>query len=114
VEHWFVGTFTGLAAAGLLLLVADPTARGRDTWLSRLAGVAPLRHVGEISYSVYLWHVPVILLVSRFGWFRTDSLPTLAGATAVVAVISIALASVTFRWIERPAMAWASRPASVR
>jgi peptidoglycan/LPS O-acetylase OafA/YrhL len=110
VQHWFVGTFTGFAAAGLLLLVADPTARGRDTWLSRLAGVAPLRYVGEISYSVYLWHVPVILLVSRLGWFHTDSLTTLAGATGLVAAVSIVLASVTFRWIERPAMDWASRP----
>jgi len=104
VQHWFVGTFTGLAAAGLLLLVADPTARGRATWLARLAGSAPLRYVGEISYSVYLWHVPVIVLVSRAGWFHTDSLATLAGATAVVSLASVALASLTFRWIERPAM----------
>lgn len=108
-NHWFVGTFTGLAAAGLVLLVADPTARGADTWVSRVAGLLPLRFVGEISYSVYLWHVPVILLVSRLGWFHTDSLPTLVGATSVVALVSIGLASLTFRWIERPAMAWASR-----
>jgi peptidoglycan/LPS O-acetylase OafA/YrhL len=113
VQHWFVGTFTGLAAAGLLLLVADPTARGSATWLARFVGIAPLRYVGEISYSVYLWHVPLILLVSRLGWFHTDSLATLAGATAVVSLISVALASLTFRWIERPAMAWASKQSPV-
>jgi peptidoglycan/LPS O-acetylase OafA/YrhL len=108
VQHWFVGSLTGIAAAGLLLLVADPTARGSATWVSRLAGLAPLRHVGECSYSVYLWHVPVIVLVARAGWFHSDSLATLTGATALVALLSIALASVTFRWIERPAMEWAS------
>ena len=109
VQHWFVGSLTGVAAAGLLLLVADPTARGSATWVSRLAGLAPVRYVGECSYSVYLWHVPVIVLVARAGWFHTDSLPTLVGATAVVALTSIAFASVTFRWIERPAMTWASK-----
>lgn len=114
VQHWFVGTFTGLAAAGLLLLVADPTARGRDTWISRLAGVPPLRYVGEISYSVYLWHVPVIVLVSRLDWFRTDSPATLLGALVIVAAASIALGSITFRWIERPAMRWASGDRQVR
>lgn len=110
LQHWFVGWFTGLAAAGLLLLVADPTARGHDTWASRLAGIAPLRQLGEISYSVYLWHVPMIVLVSRLGWFHTDSLLTLVAATGLVAALSIALATVTFRWIERPAMRWASNP----
>jgi peptidoglycan/LPS O-acetylase OafA/YrhL len=114
VQHWFVGTFTGLAAAGLLLLVADPTARGRDTRISRLAGVPPLRYVGEISYSVYLWHVPVIVLVSRLDWFRTDSPATLLGALVIVAAASIALGSITFRWIERPAMRWASGDRQVR
>jgi peptidoglycan/LPS O-acetylase OafA/YrhL len=53
--------------------------------------------------------VPVIVLLARAGWFHTDSLPTLVGATAVVALTSIAFASVTFRWIERPAMTWASK-----
>jgi peptidoglycan/LPS O-acetylase OafA/YrhL len=110
LQHWFVGSLTGIAAAGLLLLVADPTARGTSTWVSRLAGLPPVRYVGECSYSVYLWHVPVIVLVSRTGWFNTDSLPTLVGATALVSLISIAFASLTFRWIERPAMEWASKP----
>jgi peptidoglycan/LPS O-acetylase OafA/YrhL len=109
VQHWFVGVFTGLAAAGLLLLVADPSARSHVTWLSRLASLSPLRYVGEISYSVYLWHVPVMVLVSRWGGFHTDSWTTLIGATGLVAAISIALAGLTFRWIERPAMRWASR-----
>jgi len=26
------------------------------TWLSRLLEIAPLRHLGKISYSIYLWH----------------------------------------------------------
>jgi peptidoglycan/LPS O-acetylase OafA/YrhL len=109
VQHWFVSSLTSLAAAGLLLLVADSSVRGRPTWISRLTAVSPLRRVGEVSYSLYLWHMPVMVLVSRFGWFRADSLGTLVGATGLVALLSIALAAVTFVLIERPAMRWASR-----
>jgi peptidoglycan/LPS O-acetylase OafA/YrhL len=103
-QHWFIGLFTAVAGAGLLLLLCDPAARGRESWVSRIAAFAPFRYLGETSYSIYLWHVPMIVLVSRLGWFHTDSIPTLLGATGMVAVLSVALASITFRWVERPAM----------
>jgi peptidoglycan/LPS O-acetylase OafA/YrhL len=107
--HWYVGTATGIAAGGLVLLVSDPAARGRRTWVSGLANAGPLRYVGEISYSVYLWHLPMVVIVARAGWFATDSLRALAGATVAVAALSIVLGTVTFRLVERPAMRWASR-----
>ncbi|GGN80334.1 acyltransferase [Agrococcus terreus] len=53
--------------------------------------------VGDISYSLYLWHFPVIVLGAAFvaqdsGWF-------LVGAVAVTVV----LAAASYRWIEDPA-----------
>ena len=109
LQHWYLGTLTGIAAAGLILLIGDAPLRGRTSWVSRVAGVAPLRYVGEISLSIYLWHVPVIVLVLRTGWFGTDSLSTLFAATGLVMAITVALSSMTYGWVERPAMRWASK-----
>ena len=46
-----------LATAGLVAVVSHPGSR-----LGRLLGVRPLRWVGERSYGIYLWHLPVVAL----------------------------------------------------
>lgn len=65
---------------------------------------SPLLALGRISYSVYLWHIPVIVLVgaeaSRHGLDHLPAwvlLPTVLGATWVVSEIS-------YRLVERPGM----------
>jgi len=44
-----------LATAALIISAAHPA-----TTLGRLLGVAPLRWLGERTYGVYLWHLPVV------------------------------------------------------
>ena len=58
----------------------------------------PLRWLGAISYSLYLLHYPVILMLHRMriGW---------TWAAAVI-VASIAVASASYLLIERPAIAF--------
>jgi peptidoglycan/LPS O-acetylase OafA/YrhL len=101
---WFTGTLTSVAAAAIILLLVDPTARQESSMLVRVAGVKPLEYVGAISLSVYLWHYPVIVLLSRAELFDSDSVTSLIGAPSIVAAASIALGAITFAWIERPAM----------
>ena len=101
---WLMGTATSLAAAGVILLIVDPSARHEPSMLVRAAGWRPVEYTGEISLSFYLWHYPVIVVMSRTGLFGTDSLPSLLGSIFAVAGISFALASLTFKWVERPAM----------
>ena len=93
-----------LAAGGLVLLVCDPTARGLSNWVTRIAGTPPLVYLGEISYSIYLWHFPLIILAVRLGWITSHSPLAALLAVALIAAASIGLASLTFRWVERPAM----------
>jgi peptidoglycan/LPS O-acetylase OafA/YrhL len=62
----------------------------------RLLTLAPVRHVGRISYSWYLWHWPLLVFAAAI-WGKLSPLEGLAvlGASYVPAVL-------THRWVERP------------
>jgi len=69
---------------------------------SRLAptaytGVRPVQFVGDISYSVYLWHWPLVVLYPLF----IGRAPNPVGGAAIVAV-TLLLAWLTKRFVEDP------------
>jgi peptidoglycan/LPS O-acetylase OafA/YrhL len=86
---------------GWLILAAS----SGDSALHRLISMEPMRYLGVISYSIYMDHA-VVQRAWRFIWQRwadgvygtTASLVTLAFLLAAV----LALASLTYRFIERP------------
>lgn len=65
--------------------------------LGRLLSWSPLVGIGIISYGLYLWHLPVIV-VARIGW------PTWRGFGADVVVVAVtgALAGLSWVVVERP------------
>lgn len=68
--------------------------------LARTLHLAPLRWVGERSYGMYLWHWPVIVLLFYAA-------PQLAGTArlGIVVAASVALAALSYRYLERPVIA---------
>jgi exopolysaccharide production protein ExoZ len=64
-----------------------------------------IEYVGEVSYSAYFWHFPVLGLLSQspppFGAPAAGWLRFLATYAAAVA-LTIAVSSITYRLIERP------------
>lgn len=96
---------TALGAAYFLLFALVP-----NGWLSRLLRLSPLRFLGRVSYSLYLTHSPLLIVMSIAIWGKMPYsyllLPFLAVAFAVAAVFyrlvevpSIALGkSITARW----------------
>ncbi|HJK93500.1 MAG TPA: acyltransferase family protein [Polyangiaceae bacterium LLY-WYZ-15_(1-7)] len=68
------------------------------TWGAKLLGLAPLVFIGKISYSLYLWHWPFIV----FGRLLTPEGELDAMSGSLVVVASIAVAAVSWRWVEAP------------
>ncbi|MFM0643901.1 acyltransferase family protein [Paraburkholderia bryophila] len=82
--------------AALILYCWNPT--GGVAVVNRVLGSRPLVLIGLISYSLYLWHWPV-LSIMRF-WLGQNALPAsyMAIALALIFLLSIG----TYRFIEQP------------
>lgn len=110
---WFVTAAMGLTAGVMLLVLVEPTARRTSSRIVRVFSVRALEHVGTISLSAYLWHYPVLLLVSRIDahvpLIGGDGPVTMVWAPAVVATGSILLGTLSYRLVEKPAMDWSGR-----
>ena len=90
----YPGTLAILPTVGAALLIAGTGRREPLTWALSLA---PVRFIGRISYSLYLWHWPILVLpVLATG----ETMPLeLRGA---LGLSSIAVAAVSWRVIEEP------------
>ena len=92
----FPGTAALLPTAGAALVIAGGAA-GAGTIPVRLLTLAPMRFVGRISYSLYLWHWPILVLPAA----AIDGDLPLAARLALVGV-SIVVAAASQRWVEDP------------
>ena len=93
-----VGVGAGMALGGLVLL---ETQAGR-AW--RWMQSRPVRWVGQRTYGLYLWHL--VLMAELSALFRGAESPrwTYAVLLPLVIVTSFAVAALSFRFVERPAM----------
>ncbi len=92
-----------LAAVGLtgLLLATDDRSLA-----ARLLTLPAVTYTGRISYSLYLWHWPIIAL-------GPIVLPTSLRSSAVYVVATAVAAVISFHWVEKPLryMNWTTRRA---
>jgi len=92
---------------GTLAIIAAGRTAGAGS-LHRITDLRPVQWVGDVSYSLYLWHWPVVvvaghLLARRFHWWE---------ALGLIA-LSLVLAALSHRFVETPARRWkplAARP----
>jgi peptidoglycan/LPS O-acetylase OafA/YrhL len=93
------------ALVGLLALTIFGTATSTGP-LMRVLGSWPFVWLGEISYSLYMVHFPILIIIRRF-WERLgfEQWPAGGKLCAVVATVAfvIAVAAMLFYVVERPA-----------
>ena len=91
-NFWYSGgQFFGTILTVLMVYAVS----GRKTWLSRFLSNPVLKWIGDRSYSIYLWHYPIILLISKgikASWW----------ITLIEIVLSVVLAELSYRFIETP------------
>jgi peptidoglycan/LPS O-acetylase OafA/YrhL len=105
----FVTAGVGVVAALMVLVIVVPLAQHRKSRLATALDFKPIRFVGEISLSAYLWHFPVLLLLGRLGWMAGDTLPGMLANIVLVLAVTVLFASITYYLVEKPAMNYAKR-----
>ena len=101
-ETVFPGPWTLLPTVGTVLLILAGSQR--DNPVSRALGWRPVVAVGDASYSLYLWHWPVIVFAAAL-WPETAWVPVVAAlASCIPAILS-------YRYVEQPIRMSRSHPA---
>jgi peptidoglycan/LPS O-acetylase OafA/YrhL len=99
------GRLVSALVVGCLLYAAD-----RSGWSSRWPKSQIIARLGRMSYSLFLVHFPVLVLVStvwvKLGW--SSPWQAVCGLLTAFAA-SLAAASLFHRYIEKPASAFARR-----
>jgi peptidoglycan/LPS O-acetylase OafA/YrhL len=92
----FPGSAALLPTVGAALVIG---AGLRDSTVgpSRILGSGPFRWMGRISYSLYLWHWPILVLPA-VAMETTLPLPT----RIALALVAILVAAASQRWVEEP------------
>lgn len=70
----------------------------RQRWLVRSLDLRALAVLGTASYSLYLWHGPIIESMSKAGWMPGGFVPLVA----VGALVCCLIALVSYRVVEAP------------
>ena len=82
----------GLGSVLAVAALAHPASR-----LGPIVGCKPMRWIGERSYGIYLWTLPIIVLTSPQGAYGPDPLRAVLQVAAIIGV-----AELSWRYVENP------------
>jgi peptidoglycan/LPS O-acetylase OafA/YrhL len=90
----YPGLLALLPSMGALLVIAGSTAPGGPVLL---LGSRPLRFLGRISYSLYLWHWPILVIPAAAAGVALEW-----PASLTLAALSVVVAWLSWRYVEEP------------
>jgi peptidoglycan/LPS O-acetylase OafA/YrhL len=105
-EHSYLLQNTGEALALALLFAAIVVPDPRDPRSRQVVGFLespPLVAVGVVSYSIFLWHLPLIVWLADHG-LTADGWGGLLVNTVIVAIPVGILSALTYHFVEKPAL----------
>jgi len=89
----FPGFFTLIPTMGTVLIILFA---GQGTLSHNLLSNRILVYVGLISYSLYLWHQPILAFLN----YRVPAITEIQKTSSLL--VAFVLAAASFHWIERP------------
>ncbi|WP_199038397.1 acyltransferase family protein [Glycomyces salinus] len=92
----FPGYTALLPVAGTMLLIVAGTGKGANH-ISALLSTGPFQFVGKLSYSLYLWHWPVLILAPLALGIESSLL-----LNVILLAGTFALAQLSYQYIETP------------
>ncbi|WP_413318795.1 acyltransferase family protein [Agrococcus sp. 1P02AA] len=85
-------------ATALVLWAGGSDSPQRPSLVHRALALRPVQWIGSISYSIYLWHWPLIVLTNPYDKATT----LLSWRTLLLVAATLALAWLTWRLVEEP------------
>lgn len=104
----FPGSAVLAPVLGTAAVIATGTGR-EGLWHEGVTGIRPVQWLGDVSYSLYLWHWPLIVLVP----FAIGSAVSDAMRIGIL-MLALVFAAAAYRFVERPGQRWTFLTASSR
>jgi peptidoglycan/LPS O-acetylase OafA/YrhL len=102
----FPGLLAMPACTGAVMLIL--AGRDGNTAVGNLLSLKPIAFIGTISYSLYLWHWPIVVFQKNYT-FLMSGLTEFSDKLLIIGV-SIAAATVSWRYVEQPFRTGKRRP----
>lgn len=90
----FPGVWTLLPVVSTVLLIVAGC-QNAENFASRTLSTGAMVRIGDWSYSIYLWHWPLIVLATTL-WPGTHWVPVVAALGAMIPAVA------SYRWVEQP------------
>jgi peptidoglycan/LPS O-acetylase OafA/YrhL len=102
----FPGYLALVPTVGTGLVIIAGTRPGKQ-WHTALSSSPPVQFLGNVSYSLYLWHWPLIVLAPFFlsDVFGTDGVLTFTQRAGVL-VVAVALSYLSKKLVEDKGISW--------
>jgi peptidoglycan/LPS O-acetylase OafA/YrhL len=94
--EWLFPGWNALPAVLGAALIVNPASASSS--VARILSLQPLPFVGKISYSLYLWHWPLIVFWRQY---RSGAALPIADS-AILAGASVLFAFASWKWVEQP------------
>jgi peptidoglycan/LPS O-acetylase OafA/YrhL len=96
--------FHTLAGVGATLFLVSTVLGPRGTPWERLLARPAFQFLGVVSYSLYMWHEPILIALSQSNILIFEDPVTFPFVTAALLAVALAVAYASYRVLEYPAM----------
>jgi peptidoglycan/LPS O-acetylase OafA/YrhL len=97
----YPGSLVAIPVVGAALIIAGGAATPRSGAES-LLGLHPFQWMGRRSYSLYLWHWPILIIAAE----RVDKSSLPLGQNLLLVLLALALSVVSYAIVENPIRHW--------